>query len=111
MKQVMNCHKDNGLLNMIRRTDPMISSKRRKLNLVFVTPVCQTSENGNHLLIIPFILKDVLSIYTTQHHVVDSRSALLPYLSCHFISVMLFCTGKGNNIFQYLQILFSKNDQ
>ena len=25
MKQVMNCHKDNGLLNMIRRTDPMIS--------------------------------------------------------------------------------------
>ena len=24
MKQVMNCHKDNGLLNMIRRTDPMI---------------------------------------------------------------------------------------
>ncbi len=39
------------------------------------------------------------------------RSALLPYLSCHFISVMLFCTGKGNNIFQYLQILFSKNDQ
>ena len=25
MKQVMNCHKDNGLLNMIRRTDPMIN--------------------------------------------------------------------------------------
>ena len=25
MKQVMNCHKDNGLLNMIRRTDPMIT--------------------------------------------------------------------------------------
>ena len=24
MKQVMNYHKDNGLLNMIRRTDPMI---------------------------------------------------------------------------------------
>ena len=26
MKQVMNCHKDNGLLNMIRRTDPMINN-------------------------------------------------------------------------------------
>ena len=26
MKQVMNCHKDNGLLNMIRRTDPMIKA-------------------------------------------------------------------------------------
>ena len=26
MKQVMNYHKDNGLLNMIRRTDPMIVS-------------------------------------------------------------------------------------
>ena len=26
MKQVMNYHKDNGLLNMIRRTDPMINS-------------------------------------------------------------------------------------
>ena len=25
MKQVMNYHKDNGLLNMIRRTDPMIT--------------------------------------------------------------------------------------
>ena len=24
MKQVMNYNKDNGLLNMIRRTDPMI---------------------------------------------------------------------------------------
>ena len=28
MKQVMNYHKDNGLLNMIRRTDPMIDRKR-----------------------------------------------------------------------------------
>ena len=27
MKQVMNYHKDNGLLNMIRRTDPMITSE------------------------------------------------------------------------------------
>ena len=26
MKQVMNYHKDNGLLNMIRRTDPMIKT-------------------------------------------------------------------------------------
>ena len=26
MKQVMNYHKDNGLLNMIRRTDPMIKN-------------------------------------------------------------------------------------
>ena len=26
MKQVMNCHKDNGLLNMTRRTDPMINN-------------------------------------------------------------------------------------
>ena len=31
MKQVMNCHKDNGLLNMIRRTDPMIMLMVRKL--------------------------------------------------------------------------------
>ena len=28
MKQVMNYHKDNGLLNMIRRTDPMINMPR-----------------------------------------------------------------------------------
>ena len=27
MKQVMNYHKDNGLLNMIRRTDPSSSLK------------------------------------------------------------------------------------
>ena len=27
MKQVMNCHKDNGLLNMIR-TDPMITQRK-----------------------------------------------------------------------------------
>ena len=53
-------------------------TKRRKLNLVFVTPVYQPSEYGNHLLIISFILKNVLSIDTTQHHVVDSRFALLP---------------------------------
>ena len=30
MKQVMNYHKDNGLLNMIRRTDPMIQKEIRK---------------------------------------------------------------------------------
>jgi len=29
MKQVMNYHKDNGLLNMIRRTDPMIITKEK----------------------------------------------------------------------------------
>ena len=29
MKQVMNYHKDNGLLNMIRRTDPMIVKPSR----------------------------------------------------------------------------------
>ena len=28
MKQVMNYNKDNGLLNMIRRTDPMIKGKK-----------------------------------------------------------------------------------
>ena len=27
MKQVMNYHKNNGLLNMIGRTDPMITRK------------------------------------------------------------------------------------
>ena len=31
MKQVMNYHKDNGLLNMIRRTDPMIVEFRRQI--------------------------------------------------------------------------------
>ena len=31
MKQVMNYHKDNGLLNMIRRTDPMIVVRQRSL--------------------------------------------------------------------------------
>ena len=30
MKQVMNYHKDNGLLNMIRRTDPMIIGSIRQ---------------------------------------------------------------------------------
>ena len=30
MKQVMNYNKDNGLLNMIRRTDPMIVRKKDK---------------------------------------------------------------------------------
>ena len=39
MKQVMNCHKDNGLLNMIRRTDPMImlmaSKIRNELTKIF----------------------------------------------------------------------------
>ena len=33
MKQVMNYHKDNGLLNMIRRTDPMIQEDRIRSNL------------------------------------------------------------------------------
>ena len=27
MKQVMNYNKENGLLNMIRRTDPMINER------------------------------------------------------------------------------------
>jgi len=29
MKQVMNYNKDNGLLNMIRRTDPMINGEKQ----------------------------------------------------------------------------------
>ena len=42
MKQVMNYHKDNGLLNMIRRTDPMITKpdairgKQTELPEIFV---------------------------------------------------------------------------
>ena len=31
MKQVMNYNKDNGLLNMTRRTDPMIVEFRRQI--------------------------------------------------------------------------------
>ena len=34
MKQVMNYHKDNGLLNMIRRTDPMIIPVKRNPNII-----------------------------------------------------------------------------
>ena len=30
MKQVMNYNKDNGLLNMIRRTDPMIIDQKNR---------------------------------------------------------------------------------
>ena len=43
MKQVMNYHKDNGLLNMIRRTDPMIESNQT--NYI----VADTNEQDNCL--------------------------------------------------------------
>ena len=37
MKQVMNYHKDNGLLNMIRRTDPMINMINNHINYAIYT--------------------------------------------------------------------------
>ncbi len=36
MKQVMNYHKDNGLLNMIRRTDPMINICFKSFDVVII---------------------------------------------------------------------------
>ena len=47
MKQVMNCHKDNGLLNMIRRTDPMIT---------------QNSDQGKNLKILLLIVQNNIKI-------------------------------------------------
>jgi hypothetical protein len=35
MKQVMNYHKDNGLLNMIRRADPMIINDVARKNYMW----------------------------------------------------------------------------
>ena len=35
MKQVMNYNKDNGLLNMIRRTDPMITWAERNITRTY----------------------------------------------------------------------------
>ena len=41
MKQVMNYNKDNGLLNMITRTDPMIARYAdRQLYLVQSSGIC-----------------------------------------------------------------------
>ena len=45
MKQVMNCHKDNGLLNMIRRTDPMITINYRENNSSIKVKVQYPSSN------------------------------------------------------------------
>ena len=38
MKQVMNYNKDNGLLNMIRRTDPMINKMSFVDSLIYSLP-------------------------------------------------------------------------
>ena len=51
MKQVMNYHKDNGLLNMIRRTDPMIM-EHHSLYLIYF----------QHHLLVQYIGVD--SVYT-----------------------------------------------
>ena len=42
MKQVMNYNKDNGLLNMIRRTDPMINGNTR------IDVIINYGNNQNH---------------------------------------------------------------
>ena len=41
MKQVMNYHKDNGLLNMIRRTDPMINRELENQSMRRWHPYCR----------------------------------------------------------------------
>ena len=44
------------------------------------------SKDGCHLKIILIILKNVLTVDASEHHVVDACSALLPYLSGHIIT-------------------------
>lgn len=50
MKQVMNYHKDNGLLNMIRRTDPMINDCQ-KVALPLHSTLCRQADMGTYNLL------------------------------------------------------------
>ncbi len=75
---------------MIIRTDPVIfcieCAERRKTNSLFIIPFRLCSKDGCHLKKILIILKNVLTVDASEHHVVDTCSALLPYLSGHIIS-------------------------
>ena len=49
----------------------------------FIIPLCQGTETTCHLPIILVILKDILTVYTSEHNVVDSCTAKLSCLSWH----------------------------
>ena len=53
---------------------------------VFVIPLCQGTETSYHLPIVLVILKDVLAVYTSEHNMIDSRTAKLSCLSWHLAS-------------------------
>ena len=54
-----------------------------QLQPLLVIPVSQSSEDGDHLLVVLIVLKDILTVDASEHHVVNSRTALFPNRSCH----------------------------
>ena len=46
----------------------------------FIIPLCQGTETTCHLPIILVILKDILTVYTSEHNVVDTCTAKLSCL-------------------------------
>ena len=60
--------------------------RKEKDEPLFIIPFRLCSKDGCHLKIILIILKNVLTVDASEHHVVDACSALLPYLSGHIIA-------------------------
>ena len=62
---------------------------RHKKQSLLVASLRQTFQNGDHQHVVFIVLKDILSIDTPEHYMVNASSAFLPYLPCHIVGVRL----------------------
>ena len=56
---------------------------------LLIASVNQCMKNIEELGIVLIVLKDVLTVDTSEHHMIDASSTLLPYLSGHIISTII----------------------
>ena len=73
---------------------------RHKKQSLLVASLRQTFQNGDHQHVVFIVLKDILSIDTPEHYMVNASSAFLPYLPCHIVGVRL---DSGAKILTYSQ--------
>ena len=74
-----------------------------QLQPLLVIPVSQSSEDGDHLLVVLIVLKDILTVDASEHHLVNTRTAF-SLIGRAIGSIVFKCEGKDTNLFSNIQI-------
>ena len=87
MKQVMNYHKDNGLLNMIRRTDPSSSSNQEGNDngngdvTPFPITMSGTLQSGSNEILLSYNVEEDTDASFFAYDIVGRLLGSIPHIS------------------------------